>query len=238
MQRQIVLNWKSYLTIQQSIELADKIAKNFSDTDKFELTILPHVAAAQQVSRLCKQIGLQNIYPYEAGAYTGEVTLNIAREINARYCLVGHSERRVYFGETDSEVYVKAQFLLAHNITPIICIGENAQEHDTGKREEVLRRQMEICTDGLDMSKVLLAYEPVWAISGFTGSQVASIDDIVAAHTFIRTCKPGQELKILYGGSVKETIESDYLDSTEIQGFLVGSMGTQWDDLKNFLERL
>lgn len=236
MKKKIFLNWKSYLTIEQSSTLAEQLVA--VQNDIADIVVFPTAAAVSQVAKTGITCGVQATFPYESGAYTGETTLQIVQEVGAQYALVGHSERRVYTGLTDEEVNTQAKALLAAGITPVICIGENAEQYDSGKRKDILQQQLEIGCKDLDLSKIILAYEPVWAISGFGGSHTATIEEINEVHVYLKTLCGDADTPILYGGSVHEDIDQAYLDSPVIQGFLIGSAGTNFESMQKLLQRL
>jgi len=173
------------------------------------------------------RFGLQNLHWEEEGAFTGELSVGMAAEAGASYVLVGHSERRQLFGETDQEVARKARAIRAGGLTPVVCVGETLEEREAGLLEEVLLRQLDAVLNNLEGSTgpLLLAYEPVWAIG--TG-KTATPDDATEAHTILRTRLRTRStpevggVPILYGGSVKPENASELLEAREVGGVLVG----------------
>ena len=172
------------------------------------------------------ELGAQDVSQHEAGAYTGEVSANMLRDLATRYCLVGHSERRQYHGETDAMVAAKAQRALAAGITPIVCVGETLAEREAGRTEEVVKRQLAavIHTNGHCISEIVVAYEPVWAIG--TG-KTASPQEAQQVHAVLRgqlraATEQADRMLILYGGSMNAANAAQLLSQEDIDGGLVG----------------
>ena len=183
-----------------------------------------------QVQQLVKgsgiELGAQDVSAHELGAYTGEVSADMLKDFAVRYCLVGHSERRQYHGETDELVAAKAQRALSAGITPIVCVGETLAERDAGKTEEVVKRQLAavIQTNGHCISEIVVAYEPVWAIG--TG-KTATPDEAQAVHAVLRAqlraaTEHAHRVQILYGGSMNAANASQLLSQPDIDGGLIG----------------
>jgi triosephosphate isomerase len=171
-------------------------------------------------------LGVQNIHFEDKGAFTGEISAPMAVEAGALYTLVGHSERRHVFGETDAEVARKVGAALRHGLTPVICVGEKLEERKAGRVEEVILRQLDAALEGAaDGGSFLLAYEPVWAIG--TG-ETATPRDAQAAHATLRgrlaerLGRRAAEVPILYGGSVKPENAAELLAEPDVNGLLVG----------------
>jgi triosephosphate isomerase len=172
------------------------------------------------------ELGAQDVSAHELGAYTGEVSADMLKDFAVRYCLVGHSERRQYHGETDELVAAKAQRALSAGITPIVCVGETLAERDAGKTEEVVKRQLAavIQTNGHCISEIVVAYEPVWAIG--TG-KTATPDEAQAVHAVLRAqlraaTEHADRIQILYGGSMNAANASQLLSQPDIDGGLIG----------------
>ena len=182
-------------------------------------------------------VGAQNVSDQEKGAYTGEVSAEMLESMDIDYCIVGHSERRGYYGETDKIVAAKVDKLLAHGLKPIVCVGEVLEEREAGKQLDVVKRQVE---EGLfhltpeQMMEVVIAYEPVWAIG--TG-KTATPEQAQEIHAHIRsllTAKYGKELadeiSILYGGSCKPSNAKELFACPDIDGGLIGGASLKADD--------
>ena len=197
----------------------------------------PYLAQAQASltgSRLAW--GAQNLSQYDKGAYTGEVSASMLQEFGCRYVIVGHSERRALFGETDAVVAVKFAAALAAGITPILCVGETLEERDAVRAESVIARQLDAVIAGSGMvglAKSVIAYEPVWAIG--TG-KTASPEQAQAVHAFIRRklatldADIAAALIIQYGGSVKAANAAELFSQPDIDGGLIGGASLQVDE--------
>ncbi len=171
-------------------------------------------------------VGAQDVSAHDAGAYTGEVSAGMLRDLSVRYAIVGHSERRQYHGETDVVVASKAQKALAAGITPIVCVGETLQEREAGLTEEVVKRQLAavIHTNGHCISEIVVAYEPVWAIgTGKTASpeQAQQVHAVLRAQLHAAT-EHSDRVQILYGGSMNAANAAQLLGQADIDGGLVG----------------
>ena len=177
--------------------------------------------------------GAQDVGYAESGAYTGDVSASMLKEKEVRYCLVGHSERRIYHSETDVLIHQKLLRLLESGIAPVLCIGENQAERKRGGTNTVLARQLQQGLAGItDPKKIVIAYEPIWAISTFQKGNkkiTASDTDIIKAHGFIRSRlkamfgKSGLRVPILYGGSVNAENSKNFINFAEVGGILVGA---------------
>ena len=196
-----------------------------------EILIFPpavSLAAAAGAAPSGVALGVQNIHWEDAGAFTGETSAPMAREAGARFALVGHSERRHVFGETDAQVRRKVEACLRHGLVPVVCVGETLEERRAGRLAGVILRQLGAVMDplaGADGARFLVAYEPVWAIG--TG-ETATPGDASEAHAILRTRlaeslgSAAGGVPILYGGSVKPGNAADLLSAPEVDGVLVG----------------
>jgi triosephosphate isomerase (TIM) len=179
-------------------------------------------------------LGAQDISVHASGAYTGEVSGAMLQEFGVRYCIVGHSERRQYHGETDQTVSLKAKAALACGITPIVCVGESLAEREAGKTEEVVKRQLAavIHDNGHCISEIVVAYEPVWAIG--TG-KTATPEMAQAVHAVLRAqikaaSTHSERVKILYGGSMNAQNAAELLAQPDIDGGLIGGASLKAPD--------
>ncbi|WP_394787990.1 triose-phosphate isomerase [Rhodoferax sp.] len=171
-------------------------------------------------------LGAQDVSQYAAGAFTGELSAAMLKEFGVRYAIVGHSERRLYHGETDAVVAAKTQAALANGITPIVCVGETLAEREAGHTEEVVKRQLAavVHTNGHCISEIVLAYEPVWAIG--TG-KTATPEQAQQVHALLRAqlhaaSNQSDRIQILYGGSMNAANAAQLLAQADIDGALVG----------------
>lgn len=202
-----------------------------------EILVFPpalSLAAAVETRPEWVGLGVQNVHWERAGAFTGELSVEMAREAGASHALVGHSERRQLFGETDGEVARKAVAVLSGGLIPVVCVGETLQERREGRLEEILLRQLDAVLDGIEgsPSALLLAYEPVWAIG--TG-ETATPDDAAHAHGVLRrrlqerVGAGAEAIPILYGGSVKPDNAAELMTAPGVDGVLVGGASLDAD---------
>ncbi|MDR3747467.1 MAG: triose-phosphate isomerase [Acidobacteriota bacterium] len=238
----IVANWKMYKTPEQTTAFFDEFLPMVASHDRDEIVVcppfvdLPVAVEAAEGSNVA--IGAQNVHWEKEGAFTGEISAGMLTAIAVTHAIIGHSERRQYFNETDDTVNRKLETALEHGLTPIVCVGEVLEEREAGLTEDVLRRQCMRAFNGISAkkaAKMAVAYEPVWAIgTGKTATPQMAAD----AHTVIRLEAEkafGKEfadgLRILYGGSVKPDNASALMAEEEIDGALVGGASL---DPKNF----
>lgn len=242
MKKYFITNWKSYLTYSQTQALLARYA-DFEKQIYKKLSIvvcpsqpfLSSSAAVQKELRALFRIGAQNCYHERTGAYTGESTIDTLASIGITYCIVGHSERRTYFNETNADINNKIKALLEKKIVPIVCVGEDAGQRKNGASKRFVGAQLRACLKGVDVSKVLIAYEPLWAISGFKGSQAAKPEEVIDMHRYIKQ-KTSATTPVLYGGSVNQTTISDFAPLLEIDGLLVGSASTKYTSVKKMVD--
>jgi len=229
----IAANWKMYKTPAQAEEFVKAFLPLVAGYDRDEIVLFPSdtslatVIAATAGSNV--EVGAQNMHFAEEGAYTGETSALMLKAIGATHVLIGHSERRQYFAETDETVNKKLATAIKHKLIPIVCIGEVLAEREAGHTDEVLRRQITLALTGVtpeDAATIVVAYEPVWAIG--TG-KTATPEMAAEAHLLIRSeiarrlgRQVADTIRILYGGSVKPDNATALLNQPEIDGALVG----------------
>jgi triosephosphate isomerase len=201
----------------------------------------PYLAQVQSLlSGSVVSLGAQDVSAHESGAYTGEVSAAMLRDFEVRYCIVGHSERRQYHGETDAVVANKAQRVLAAGITPIVCVGESLAEHEAGQTEAVVKRQLAavIHANGHCISEIVVAYEPVWAIGtglNATPEQAQGVHAVLRAQLQAATAH-AQRVSILYGGSMNAANAASLLAQPDVDGGLVGGASTKASDFLSMLK--
>ena len=230
----IVGNWKMNLNVGESSIYLHKLLKRLKIARGVEVIIAPTTIALQplslQIDRKRLKLAAQNFYYQDFGAYTGETSISALKGI-ADYAIVGHSERRYIFKETDKDINKKVAAAIRNNITPILCIGETESEKIFGETKDVLRDQLigglsEVSVE--DLKKVIIAYEPVWAISSTKGARLAAPDDIAASVNIIREQlkalygKAAEGIPLLYGGSVNPSNAGAYLTIPGVNGLLIG----------------
>jgi triosephosphate isomerase len=240
-------NWKLNGNLAMSTTLAREVAQHVGNHTSVEVVIAPVFTALHSVGNALQStsIGLsgQDVYSVDEGAFTGEVSAPLLKDAGCKYCIVGHSERRQLFGETDESVHKKMVALLHHAMTPILCVGETLEERRAGKTLQRVLSQVKEAIAGLDavaLAPVVIAYEPVWAIG--TG-QNATPNDAQEVHAAIRglLCNTlgntlGESLRILYGGSVKASNAAELLAQPDIDGALVGGASLKIADFAPIIE--
>jgi triosephosphate isomerase len=231
-------NWKMNGNIRSVVELVERIKAG--DSGEAELAVFPPAVFLMKVGGMLADseiaLGAQNVCDQEAGAFTGEVSAAMLKECGCRYALVGHSERRSLYLETDQLVAARFATAVTSGITPILCVGETLDEREQGMTEDVVARQIAAVIDvcGIDgIAQAIIAYEPVWAIG--TG-KVATPDQSQEVHAFIRgklaqlDAEVAEQVKILYGGSMNPSNAAELLSQTDIDGGLIGGASLKADD--------
>ena len=244
MRRNIVAgNWKMNKLFSDADDLVNAIAEELRsyDTSDVDVIVCPPFPYLELVSDVSEDgdffTGAQNVSKFENGAYTGEVSATMLKSLGVDYCIVGHSERRKYFKETNQDIAQKIDRLLNEDITPIMCVGESLDERESGRYLEVIRTQIE---EGIfhliadDMQRCIIAYEPVWAIG--TG-HTATKEQAQEVHAFIRNLirekyndDVAQEVSILYGGSCNPTNAKELFAMEDIDGGLIGGASLKHKD--------
>ena len=241
--RMIAGNWKMNETFAEGVELAQGIVDQLaSGTGNVDVVIAPPLVDLKGVSEVLTQanssvaLSAQNVYWEESGAFTGETSPAMLTSVGATYCIIGHSERRDYFGETDEDINRKAKALMAHDIVPISCCGESLEVRNAGTHVQFVVDQIKADTKGLeitDPSKYVIAYEPIWAIG--TG-MTATADDAQEVCGAIRKtlveifgAEIADGIRILYGGSAKPENVGGFLEKEDVDGALVGGASLKAD---------
>ncbi len=230
----IAANWKMNMTQSESEAFITTLLREIDDLDAVEVVIVPPFTAIAKVSELLTQtqnikVGAQNMHWERSGAFTGEISPAMLRELFVRYVVLGHSERRALFGETDEIVNRKVHAAFEELLRPIVCIGETLAQRERGDVEKVLSTQLHgslANVDAKELHETVIAYEPVWAIG--TG-QTATAEQAQEAHAFIRKTldemsdeTTAEKIRIQYGGSVKADNARELLSQPDIDGALVG----------------
>lgn len=240
----VVGNWKMVgdkASIQLLVDdLISQARRASLDFNKVEVVLCPPFPYLNEVSRLIEKtgfkLGAQNVYYETKGAYTGEVSPTMLVDLGCQYVIIGHSERRQLFSETNHTIARKVQAAYDVGLCPIVCVGETEQERETQKTQEVLKSQFEAVlsqTGPAVFKKALLAYEPVWAIGS---GKTPSPNEIAEVHAFLRSLAPSETLCILYGGSVKASNSEALFSEPEIDGVLVGGAAWQAEDFLKICE--
>jgi len=236
-------NWKMNTDSHTSVELVERIASGFVETAGKSVTVAvcpPFVylqAVAKALGSSGIAVGAQDMYFESEGAFTGEISVSMLKDVGCLYCLCGHSERRHVIGETDELINKKVAAAIAGGLLPILCVGELLEEREASQTNEVVTRQVKEGLAGLSAEKmqaVTVAYEPVWAIgTGLT----ATPEQAQEVHDFIRKllgqmydAEIAEEIRILYGGSVKPGNAAELMSQKDIDGSLVGGASMKADD--------
>jgi len=233
-------NWKMYKTAAEALALVNALKAEVAGIESVEIVVCPPFTALAAVGPALAgsniQLAAQNVHWEKEGAFTGEISAPMLKELAVRYVIVGHSERRQFFGETDAGVNKRAKAALAHGLRPIVCVGETLKEREANKTEQVLRGQISGALAGLsknEMLETVIAYEPVWAIG--TG-KTATPQQAQEAQAFIRRlvgslfdADTAARVRIQYGGSVKPDNAKELLGQPDVDGALVGGASLKAD---------
>lgn len=242
-------NWKMNHTPMQSRSFFTDLSKLTSSvgTQHEVLVCVPFLSieASMDATRKVQgvQIGAQNLHFENDGAYTGEISASMLREVGVRYVILGHSERREYFGETDTIINKKVVKALENNLSPILCVGEVLAQRKSGEQNQVVRTQLVGALSDIDaasMANIVIAYEPVWAIG--TG-ETASPQQAQDMHAYIRSVvsdlystEVADKVKILYGGSMKPDNAAELLSQPDVDGGLIGGASLKADSFNAIIE--
>ena len=248
MRRPIIAgNWKMNKTVFEAIDFVRRLKALVAEVGDIDIIVAPTFTALQAVSREIEgsniELAAQDVFWEPSGAYTGEISPIMLKDVGCRYVIIGHSERRQYFGETNESVQKKIKVSLATGLHPIVCVGEALEERETGKTFDVLKIQVIQCLEGFSregMEKITIAYEPIWAIG--TG-KTATPQQAEEVHAFLRE-QLGQithrgvseEVRIQYGGSVNPDNISDLMAQPNIDGALVGGASLKPDSFSRIVK--
>ena len=239
-------NWKMFKTKAEAEAFAEEFKNLYSGTDVQAAICAPFTALDTLVESFKEteiKVGAQNVHFEDEGAYTGEVSVPMLEEIGVDFCIVGHSERRQYFAETDETVNLKLKRLLKSSIRPIMCVGESLEERDGGTGFDVVRAQVEKGLDGIeagDAVKIVIAYEPIWAIGTGRTATPEQAEEMCALIRNVLTELYGEECSdeviIQYGGSVKPANATEIMNMDEIDGALVGGASLKPEDFMKIID--
>ncbi|MFA5085608.1 MAG: triose-phosphate isomerase [Candidatus Omnitrophota bacterium] len=240
--RKIIIagNWKMNKDISGSIDLVNSIKRSLYDVEEVEIVICPPFTSLSDVNEITMdtniKLGAQDCYWEKEGAFTGEISAGMLKSAGCKYCIIGHSERRQFFGETNETVNKKLKVLLKEDIRPIVCVGEKLEDRKSGKTFDVIKDHVMNSLAGLskeDILKTVIAYEPVWAIG--TGVN-ATKEQAEEAHKYIRTLlgqmhgdEVAKSIRIQYGGSVKPENIKELITQEDVDGALVGGASLKAD---------
>ncbi|NLC70670.1 MAG: triose-phosphate isomerase [Desulfuromonadaceae bacterium] len=226
-------NWKLHKTIAEAVALADELKEGIADVTDVDIVVAPVFTALAAVGKALEGSSIalagQNCYPEAKGAFTGEVSPSLLKDAGCRYVIVGHSERRRIFTESDAFINLKVKAVTAEGLNAILCVGETLEERNDEKTFDILTDQIKNGLQGISaemMRQVIIAYEPVWAIGTGRNATPAQAQEV---HCFLRRllgeicgANTADQLRILYGGSVKADNADELLSQRDIDGALVG----------------
>ena len=238
-------NWKMNMLPNEAISFIEELAPLVKDTENEVILCVPYTDlfyALLTAQNTNIKIGAQNMHFEESGAYTGEVSGKMLKSINVEYVIIGHSERRQYFKETDETVNKKIKAAFQNELKPIVCVGETLEQREEGKTEEVITKQTELALEGLtekQVENIMVAYEPIWAIgTGKTATKEDANNSIRAIRNKIAEIY-GQTIAnsviIQYGGSVKSTNAKELFEMSDIDGGLVGGASLKADEFSKIV---
>jgi triosephosphate isomerase len=247
----IVANWKMHLTVAEGSLLIHRLDEQIKQSSSVEVVICPNTLSLQplslEINRKKFRLGAQNFYHKDEGPFTGEVSISMLRGL-IDYALVGHSERRMLFGERDSDIALKVSAALRHGITPILCVGETLMDRQDNATNRVLHDQLVADLNMLtaeDVAQVVIAYEPLWAISSgsdYQNHELPKPDEIEKAATQIRgvieylhDAPTAKSVPVLYGGSVYADLAKSYVRIKGISGLLVGGASLNYQQFSDIV---
>lgn len=236
-------NWKMHKTINEAKSFVEEIKGSIKETD-VEVVICAPYTILKDLKEVTKgtniKVGAQNMHFEENGAFTGEISPLMLKDLEIDYVIIGHSERRQYFNETDETVNKKVKKALEHSIIPIMCVGESLEEREAGDTKSIVKSQVEKGLQGInheDIKKIVVAYEPIWAIgTGKTASSEDANEVIAYIREVIKNVSSediSEEIRIQYGGSVKPSNVEEIMNQSDIDGALVGGASLE---PKDFIE--
>ena len=238
-------NWKMNMLPNEAIQFIEELAPLVKDTENEVILCVPYIDlfyALLTAQNTNIKIGAQNMHFAENGAYTGEVSGKMLKSINVEYVIIGHSERRQYFNETDETVNKKVKAAFENGLKPIVCVGETLEQRESGKVEEIITNQTKLALDGLTnelVENTIIAYEPIWAIgTGKTATKEDANDAVKAIRKKIAEIY-GQNVAdgviIQYGGSVKSSNAKELFSMSDIDGALVGGASLKADEFSKIV---
>ncbi len=238
-------NWKMNMLPNETISFIEELAPLVKNTENEVVLCVPYTDlfyALLTAQNTNIKIGAQNMHYEENGAYTGEISGKMLKSINVDYVIIGHSERRQYFNETDETVNKKIKSAFRDGLKPIVCVGETLEQREAGKTEEIITKQTELALDGLTNEQVqntIIAYEPIWAIgTGKTATKEDANNSIKAIRNKIEQIygqMVSNEVIIQYGGSVKSTNAKELFEMSDIDGGLVGGASLKAEEFSKIV---
>ena len=239
-------NWKMNKTPEEAAELVRELVPLVADAEAEVVVCPPFVcldAVRKEAAGSNIKLGAQNVHFEKSGAYTGEVSADMLLAMGVEYVIIGHSERRQYFGETDCTVNMRAKAALAAGLKPIICVGESLEEREKGVTNELVGMQTKLALQGIpaeEMDKVVIAYEPIWAIGTGKTATAAEANETIGAIRKAIAQVYGEEVaskvRIQYGGSMNPKNASELMAQSEIDGGLIGGASLKAEDFSKVVK--
>ena len=238
MKKLIAANWKMNKTIDEAVSFIKEFNKLIQNEKNVEIVICPAFTLLNETKKSIKnsniKLGAQNMHFAEAGAYTGEISPLMLKDLGCEYVILGHSDRREIFNEDDFLINKKVVAALNYSLSPILCVGENLEQRKNGRTKDIIENQLKNCLKNIDKGQILkinIAYEPIWAISkGDPNHKAATSQDAEEGHKFIRNIlknmydeATAKKIRIIYGGSMKPENAEELLSMPNIDGGLVGN---------------
>ena len=233
-------NWKMNKTPAEAAVLINELKAEVAGADCDVVICVPYVdleTALRETKGTNIKVGAENCHFEKSGAFTGEISAPMLKEMGVEYVIIGHSERRTYFGETDVTVNKRTLAALSEGLIPIVCVGEYLEQREQGITEELVAMQTKIALQGVtaeEMEKVIIAYEPVWAIGTGKTPTAEDVEEVHAAVRKVLAKKLGKgvanKMRILYGGSVKPSNAKEFLSLPDVDGALIGGASLKADD--------
>ena len=245
-----IANWKMNLSLGERDELAEAVKRELGKVADKDVVICPSTISLMQVGKIISnssiQLGAQDVFWEETGAYTGETSPSILKAIDCLYAIVGHSERRKYVGETDEMVNKKIDACLENGLTPIFCVGETDDERSNGLTDNVILNQLKRGLKGIELvsdEQIVVAYEPVWAIGSGNAVEPRELDRVLqvikqAMIDLYPLTIAQNNVRMVYGGSVDADNISGFLELDLLDGFLIGGASLNIDKFKKIVESL
>ncbi|MCX7778702.1 MAG: triose-phosphate isomerase [Patescibacteria group bacterium] len=249
-----IANWKMSISLTETENLTKEILaalKKIKNLGNLEIVLCPSFTALPKVGELIKKtempicLGAQDVFWEERGAYTGEISVLMLKELGVKYIIVGHSERRNYLKEDDEMIHKKVKVILNHGLIPILCVGEKFEERQIGQKDFVIIQQVSAALDGIhfdEKNQIVIAYEPVWVIGS---GQAVEPTEAEYTHRVIKQRLIDflpidfieNNVRIIYGGSVEQNNVSDFLEQENVDGVLVGGASLKTDEFLSMIKK-
>ncbi len=236
----IVGNWKMNKSKVEIMEFVETVNEKLANVDNVEFGVCAPFVYLDAINKDgVLNIGAQNMHYEASGAYTGEISGEMLTDIGVKYAIIGHSERRQYFNETDETVNLKVKKALSLGLIPIVCCGETLEQYENGETKAVVKDQMQKAFDGVtSLENVIVAYEPIWAIGTGLSANSTTANDICKYIREVLKESFSEEVSIQYGGSVKPENIKEYLGMSDIDGALVGGASVKAEDFISLITNL